>query len=117
MSNTILFAVQDDLNSVLEELLKKEKPSKKNISQLEYDISLLNDLIEKTNDVDEAHEISNIIKLVERVVKTYKVEPTSPIKIKLSNKKRLKRLGTSGDTYDSILEKLMNSYDKNNEEK
>ena len=80
MSNTILSAVQNDLNSVLEELLKKEKPSKKNISQLEYDLHLLYDLIEKPEDIDENHEIPNLTKLVERVIKAYKIEPTSPIR-------------------------------------
>ncbi|AEG18662.1 hypothetical protein [Methanobacterium paludis] len=115
MSNIILPAVQDDLNIVLEEILKNEKPSKQSLDQLEYDLDQLKNKLENAT-VDEAHEISNSINLIERLLKTYRKaeEATSPIRIKRSTKRCLKNLeypGKINEGYDDAINFLINFYE------
>ena len=109
MTNIALESSQDDLNIILEELLIKGKPSKQSLDQLEYDLKQLNKELSKGKNEDVAHNITQSINLIDRILKKYR-QSTSPIRITRENKDRLHDLDA---TYDLAITTLLDFYDEN----
>ncbi len=109
MTNTIIESSQNDLNILLEQILAQGRPSHQNLDQLENDLEELNIELNKTKDKDIAHNISNLIHLIESIIKKYR-QTTGSIRITRENKEQLRDLGA---TYDLAITKLLDFYDKN----
>ncbi len=101
-------AAQDDLNIILEDILRDGKPSTQSLNQLEYDVELLTEMLEKTDDQTDAHNIANIINLIERILKEYR-QSTSPIRVSREDKDRLKAIGS---TYPKALKIVLDFWDE-----
>ena len=103
-------SVQDDLNIMLEELLKNpnEFPRTKSMEQLEYDLNCLNKLLEKSEDQNDAANITNKINLIKRILKTYRAA-SSPIRISRYNKDRLNEIGCG---YNVTITALLDFWDE-----
>jgi flagellar biosynthesis/type III secretory pathway chaperone len=109
MTNTTPESVQNGLNTVLQQILTQGKPSHQNLDQLEKDIVKLNIELKNTEDQDVSQNISNLIHLIESILKKYR-KATAAIQITRENKKKLHDIAA---TYDQAITHLLEFYDNN----
>ena len=107
-------SVQDDLNIILEELIKNPNkiPNSQSLDQLEYDLDCLKDLLNNVEDPNDS-QIPNLINLINRILKTYRVD-LSPIKVSRFNKNRLRSIKVG---YNDALGTVLDFYEKNHDKK
>lgn len=99
---------QDDLNIILEEILTNGRPSRKSLDQLEYDLEVLNEQLDQTKDDTYAHNIAQLIELIERVLKEY-LQTTGPIRVNRFDRDRLNAIGP---TQPKALSKVLDFWDE-----
>jgi len=109
MTNTTPESVQSDVNTFLEQILTQGKPSHRKLDQLENDLVELNIELKNTEDQDTVLNISNLIHLIESILKKYR-KATAAIQITRENKKKLHDIAA---TYDQAITHLLEFYDNN----
>jgi len=107
----IIQNAQDDLNIILDEILNKKRPSERSLDQIEYQQELLEKQLASAT-IDEAHEIANILKTIEQVLRIYRTKKDELKSIKVTDENKI-RLNKIDKTANMALSKILDFWEDN----
>lgn len=112
MQYKIITDAKDDLNIVLDEILKSKRPSQKSLDQLEHVKEQLEKELNTVKDENTSAEIIDILNLINSVLKIYQSEKDKLSSVKIREETKI-RLNKIANTYDEGITKLLDLYDEN----